>query len=148
MDRSLSLFVCLSVCLSLSLSLSFSLSMYTHTQCGLFKRWRNFKKLDLTEETDGGFAYHHRAIPPIPGLNQNGAHGSGTMKEEESVGGASDKEREAEAEAAIELEIITRVCVCLNLLYVLLIMFHVFSSLSHSFISLLLLFLSFTLPPF
>ena len=32
------------------------------------------------------------------------------MKEEESVGGASDKEREADAEAEIELEIMTRVC--------------------------------------
>jgi hypothetical protein len=92
---------------SLSLSLSHSLFQ---KQCGLFKRWRNFKKLELTEETDGGFAYHHRAIPPIPGLNQNGAHGTGTMKEEESVGGASDKEREAEAEAEMELEIMTRVC--------------------------------------
>ena len=95
----------------MNLSLSLTLSLYIQKiQCGLFKRWRNFKKLELTEETDGGFAYHHRAIPPIPGLNQNGAHGSGTMKEEGSVEGASDKEREAEDEAEIELEIVTRVC--------------------------------------
>ena len=92
------------LCPKVNFDLSLSLK-----QCGLFKRWRNFKKLELTEETDGGFAYHHRAIPPIPGLNHNGAHSTGTMKEEESVGGASDKERETEAEAEMELEIMTRV---------------------------------------
>ena len=68
------------------------------------------KELELTEETDNGFQYHHRAIPPIPGLDQNGGRGTGIMKEEESVGGASDKEKEAEAEAEMELEIMTRVC--------------------------------------
>ena len=85
------------------------------TQCGLFKRWRNFKKLELTEETDDGFAYHHRAVPPIPGLNQNRTHGTGTMKEEESVGGVSDKEREAEAEAEMELEMMARVNIIITL---------------------------------
>ena len=74
------------------------------------------KKSGLYEETDNGFAYHRRAVPPIPGLDQDSRQGNGSVKEE-PVGGALDKEKEAEAEAEMELEIMTRVCMMSYILH-------------------------------
>ena len=69
------------------------------------------KESDDYEETDNGFAYHRRAVPPIPGLDQDSRQGNGSLREEGpvAVGGALDKDKEAEAEAEMELEMITRV---------------------------------------